>query len=48
MFGTLFISLELIVGKGQREELDESEGKEVSIKMRQVVERELSKEKSKL
>ena len=48
MFGNSFICLELIAGKGQREELDESEGNEISNKMRQVVERELSKEKSKL
>ena len=37
-------NVELILGKGQREELDEEEGMEIAGKMREVVDRELRKE----
>ena len=38
----------LMVGKGQRDELDDEEGREIAGKMRAVTERELKNEKSKL
>ena len=38
----------LIVGKGQREELDDDEGRDVAKAMREVTTRELMKENSKL
>jgi len=40
--------MRLIVGKGQREELDDEEGRNIAGKMRAVAERELKKSKSKL
>jgi hypothetical protein len=40
--------MRLIVGKGQREELDDEEGRNIAGKMRAVAERELKNEKSKL
>ena len=39
--------MELILGKGQREELDEEEGGEIARKMRLVVEGELKKQREK-
>ena len=40
-------NVELILGKGQREELDEEEGGEIARKMRLVVEGELKKQREK-
>jgi hypothetical protein len=37
-----------MVGKGQREELDEDEGTDLSAKLRAIVDEEMKKEKSKL
>ena len=37
-----------MVGKGQREELDDEEGADTSQRMRQVIEEENKKEKAKL
>jgi len=37
-----------MIGKGQRDELDEEEGEEVSRKMRQIIEEEGKMDKAKL
>ena len=39
---------QLIVGKGQREELDDDEGAELAAKLRAIVEQEMKKEKPRL
>jgi diadenosine tetraphosphate (Ap4A) HIT family hydrolase len=47
MFGMYhFLCVDL--GKGRREELDDDEGREISGRVREVVERELKKENAKL
>jgi len=48
MFGIKIPNYILILGKGQRVELDDDEGRDIANKMRQVIERELRMEKAKL
>jgi hypothetical protein len=50
MFGKkmFLLGCRLIPGKGDREELDDEEGRQISRCMRQVIEREMLKERAKL